>query len=344
MKQQDHPFDSYNRKLWRHFFVPLLTLLVVAVIGIIGFMRLNHATFLEAFYMVVVTLTTVGYRQDEKLSAAGILFDSIFVMVSVVLIVVVIGRALEFIVSGEFVRIRRKRKMEKKIEGMKGHFIICGYGRVGHQVAVELKAAKIPYVVIDGKPETAVELEDSDVNFIIGDGSHDIILEQAGVRRAKVLVAANDSDTANVFVTLSARVINPGITIVSRASSVESEEKMRKAGANKVISPYFIAGKRMAALATKPTAIDFVDTVMHSEHLEMEIREFQVDDICGYAGKTLGEAQIRQRSGAYVAAIRKTDGKFNLQPVAESKIDHGDIIVAIGTPKQLELLEKCLIK
>lgn len=242
---------SYSRRMWRHFFVPLLVLLLTAVVGIVGFMYLNHSTFLQAFYMVVVTLTTVGYRMDEGLTTAGILFDSLFVVVSVVMIVVVIGRALEFIVSGEFVHIRRLRRMEKKIEWMKDHYIICGFGRVGHQIAKEFEAAKIPFVVIDSKEDTSEELEELNMPYMIGDITSDKNLERAGIAKAKGLIASADSDTANVFVTLSARVLNPNLYIISRAGYPEAEEKLKKAGANRVISPYFTAGKHMAEIAIK---------------------------------------------------------------------------------------------
>ena len=234
--------------------------------------------------------------------------------------------------------------MEKRISEMKDHYIICGFGRVGHQVAVELNAAKIPYVVLDSKQETAEELGAQNLPYLVGDITSDNLLLEAGIKNAKGLIASADSDTANVFVTLSARVLNPKLNIIARASSVEAEEKLKKAGANKVLSPYFIAGKRMAQMVTKPTAVDFLDTVLHSEHMEMEMREFKILNKCSLVGKTLGEADIRRRSGAYIATIRKVDGAFNFQPVAESKIDAGDILVVVGTPKQIDLFENCMSK
>lgn len=245
---------SYNLRLWRHFFVPLLTLIMVAIIGMFGFMRFNHSSLLDAFYAVVVTLTTVGYRQDIGATLEGKLFDSVFVIVSVVLVVVVIGRALEFIVSGEFVKVRRLRRMEKKIEWMADHFIICGFGRVGHQIAQELLAAKVPFVVIDSKEEVSDELEEIGVPYLIGDITNDKNLERSGIGKARGLIASADSDTANVFVTLSARVLNPDLFIVARAGLPDSEEKLKKAGANKVISPYLTAGKHMAEIAIKHRA------------------------------------------------------------------------------------------
>ena len=331
---------SYNLRMWRHFFVPLFTLLLVSIIGIIGFMWFNRSSFLEAFYMVVVTLTTVGYRQDEGLSTAGILFDSFFVLVSIILLVVVIGRALEFIISGEFVKIRRLRRMEKKIEWMKDHYIICGFGRVGHQVAKDFEASKIPYVVIDIKEETADELEGTGTSYIIGDVTAENLLENAGAARARGLVACNDSDVANVFVTLSARAVNKDLYIVARASTPATEEKMKMAGANRVISPYFIAGHRLAAMATKPVVSDFLDTVMHGEHLEFSLREISLPENSALMDKTLAETEIRQRSGATILAIRRADGGFDLQPLAGTKFSQGDVAVAIGTHEKLDLLDK----
>jgi len=322
--------------------VPMLVLLLLVGAGILGFMVFEKISFLQALYLVAVTLTTVGMRPAENASSWALLFDTVFVVAGVVMVVILLGRALEFVVSGEFVKMRRRRRMEKKIESMKDHYIICGFGRVGHQVAVEFKAAKIPFVVLDSKPETAEELEPQGIPYIVGDITSDRTLLEANIKKAKGLIASADSDTANVFVVLSARVLNPNLIIIARAGTIDAEEKLKKAGANRVISPYFIAGKRMAALATKPTAVEFLDTVLHSENVEMEMREFHVNGYCSLAGKTLGEAQIRQRSGAYIAAIRKASGSFNLQPVADSKIDVGDTLVAIGTPGQLDLLEGCL--
>ncbi|MBN3033347.1 MAG: NAD-binding protein [Candidatus Saganbacteria bacterium] len=251
MKLKDYSADSYKLRLWRHFFAPLLTLLVVAVIGVIGFMKFNHTGFLEAFYMVVVTLTTVGYRMESNLSPAGMVFDSLFVMISIILLVVVIGKALEFIVSGEFTQVRRLMRMEKKIEWLSNHYIICGFGRVGHQIAKSLDEANIPYAVIDSKEETSEELEDLNIPYLIGDVTLDKNLERAGIAKAQGLIASADSDTANVFVTLSARGLNPNLYIIARAGMIDSEEKLKKAGANRVVSPYFIAGKHIAEIAIK---------------------------------------------------------------------------------------------
>lgn len=230
--------------------------------------------------------------------------------------------------------------MEKRIADLKNHYIICGYGRVGHQVADDLEAERIPYVVIDSRPEIMDELAAEDIPFLIGDIASDAILEKGGIKRARGLIASADSDAANVFVTLSARELNPKIYIVARSASKDSESKLKKAGANQVITPYLIAGRRMAAMVQKPIAMDYLDTVMHSEHLHIALREFDVDDKSNLIGRTLAETEIRQKSGATVLAIRSKDGSFNLQPAGSSKIQKDDTLITIGTQEQLDLLEK----
>lgn len=326
----------------RKLIIPVLILISLIGVGIFGFSYIEKWPLIDSIYMVVITLSTVGFREVHPLNTLGKIFTMGIIVVGVGTAVYTLGQIVEMMVEGEIIGYRRRRKMEKKINEMKGHYIICGFGRVGHQVAAELEAAKIPFMVIDNKPETATELEPTNTPFIIGDGSSDLILGNAGVKKAKGLIATNDSDTANVYVTLSARVANPSITIIARASSIDVEEKLKKAGANRVISPYFIAGKRIASMVTKPIGMDFLDTVLYSEHLEVEMREYNVGEQSHLLNKSLAEVQIRQKSGAFIVAIRKADGSFNFQPVAESKIEVGDILVAIGTPKQLDILDKLI--
>ncbi|MFA6549092.1 MAG: NAD-binding protein [Candidatus Margulisiibacteriota bacterium] len=325
----------------RRLFIPGLILIAIVVMGVVGYTSIEGWSVIDALYMVVITLSTVGFREVHDLSSWGRVLTMGIIVTGVSTAIYAAGQLIEMMVEGQIIGYRRRKKMKQRIKEIKDHYIICGFGRVGHQVAAEFTAAKIPFVVIDSKAETAVEMEPKDLPYIIGDIAADAILEEAGIMRAKGLVASADSDTANVFVTLSARVLNPNLYIIARSSSLDVEEKLRKAGADRVISPYFIGGKRMAQLAIKPTAVDFLDTVLHSEHLEMEIREIKVNH-CHLAGKTLAESQIRQKSGAYVAAIRNSDGEFNLQPTAESKIESGDTLVVIGAPKQFALLERCL--
>jgi voltage-gated potassium channel len=305
-----------------------------------GYTLIEGWTFLEAVYMLVITLFTVGFHEVRELSAAGRILTMLIIISGVGTAIYTVGQLGEMIVEGQIVGYRRRRRMEKKIKDMKDHYIICGFGRVGHQVAEEFATAKVPYVIIDSKPRTAEELEAKGVPYLIGDMTSDEKLEEGGIKKAKGLIACADSDVANTFVTLSARALNRDLYIVARASEKETEEKLKMAGANRVISPYFISGRRIAALAIHPVASDFLDTVMHGEHLEFSLREIEIPDRSSLLDKSLADAEIRQRSGATVLAIRRPDGGFNLQPLAVSKIEKGDILVVIGTQEQLELLER----
>jgi voltage-gated potassium channel len=247
---------------------------------------------------------------------------------------------MEIIVEGEILGYRKRKKMDKRIMEMRDHYIICGFGRVGHQVAADFNVAKIPYVVIDSKPETVSELEPKGIPHLVADATSDDVLVEAGIHRAKGLVACSDSDVANVYVTLSARDLNPGLLIVARAAQRATEKKLKTAGANRVISPYFISGRRMAALAAKPVTSDFLDLVTHGGELEFRLHEVAIPANSPLNRKTLAEAEIRDRSGALVLAIHKAGGSFELQPRASSIMDPGDTLVVIGTQEQIESLEK----
>ena len=317
-----------------------VALLIVVTVGITGYMFIEGWSLLDAAYMLVITLFTVGFREAHPLSDLGRIFTMSLIVSGVGTAIYTVGQAGELIVEGQLFGYRRKKQMKKKLKEMKDHFIICGFGRVGHEVFDELSAAGIPCVVIDIKPETEEELERRNVPYIIGDSAANGNLEAVGIKKAKGLVACADSDMENVFVTLSARSHNSDIFIVARASSKNAEAKLKMAGANKVISPYLISGRRMAALALRPVASDFLDMVMRGEHLEFSLREIHIDDKSKLIGKSLAEAEIRQKSGATVLAVRKSDGGFNLQPLAVSKVDRGDILVAVGTQEQLELFDR----
>jgi len=206
-------------------------------------------------------------------------------------------------------------------------------------VAVDFTSAKVPFVVIDAKPETAIQLEPRRILHIVGDATSDELLEEAGIAKARGLVACSDSDVANVYVTLSARALNPELFIVARASQRETEKKLRMAGANRVISPYFISGRRMAAMASKPVVTDFLDMVTHGGELEFGLHEIPLPAQSPVAGLTLEDTEIRTRSGALVLAIRKPDSTFDIQPRATSVVGPGDTLIVIGTPEQIERLE-----
>jgi len=254
------------------------------------------------------------------------------------------GRAVEIIVEGEMSGYQKRKRMEKIIREMNQHFIICGYGRVGHEVAATFEASKIRFVVIDSKPETTAELAPREIPLIIGDATSDEILLQAGIRNAKGLVACSDSDVVNVYVTLSARALNPHLRIVGRAAYRDTEKKLMKAGADRVISPYFISGVRMAAMATRPVISEFLDLVTHGGQLEYNLYEVAVPADSVLIGRSLEQADIRGKSGATILAIRYPEGIFELQPKAATVLQKGSVLVVLGTQGQIETLEKMVQK
>jgi voltage-gated potassium channel len=319
-----------------------IVLLALLLVGVAGFMTIEHWTMLESIYMVTITLLTIGFQEVHPLSPEGRIFTMIIAIVGVGTAIYAAGQAAETIVEGELFGYRMRRKMEKQIKELCDHYILSGFGRVGHQVAEDFHSAGILYVVIDTKPETVNELQPKGVPHIIGDPTLDEVLEEAGIRKAKGLVACSDSDVSNVYVTLSARALNPRLYIVARASQRETEKKLKMAGADRVISPYFISGRRMAAMVMRPVTCDFLDTVSHGGELEFRLHEIPVPAHSSLADKTIAESRIRTRCGAVVLAIHKAGGSFELQPQASSVIRPNDTLVVIGTQGQIESLVKMM--
>lgn len=319
-----------------------MLLCLIVAIGVAGYMIIEGWPLLDSAYMVVITLFTIGFSEVQPLSPVGKVFTMILAVTGVGTAVYAAGQAVEVIVEGEMSGYQRRKRMTKKINDMTNHYIICGFGRVGHQVADALQGSKLPCVVIDSKMETTTELQSAGVPAIVGDATSNEVLLTARIDRAKALIACSDSDVANVYITLSARALNPSLYIVARAGVRDTEKKLLIAGANRVISPYFMAGRRMAALATRPVITDFLDLVTHGGQLEFNLHEIPIGASSTVAGKTLAEADIRKHSGAMVLAIRKADESFDLQPRASSRIDPHDILVVIGTDEQIALLENMI--
>ena len=321
--------------------LPALALLtIITAIGIAGYVVIEGWTLTEAAYMLVITLFTIGYEEVHPLSTNGMYLTMLVIVTGVGTSIYLAGQAVEIIVEGEMFGYQRKKRMAREISGMKDHYIICGYGRVGHQVAEAFEQTKVRYVVIDAKPETKDELEPRGIPNIIGDATSDDTLLEAGIQRARCLIACSDSDVANVYVTLSARALSPPLYIVARAGVRDTERKLMMAGANRVISPYFIAGRRMAAMATRPVTSDFLDLVSHGGQVEFSLHEIAVPPGSSLTSKTLAEADIRGETGTTILAIRRVDGSFDLQPSSSSRIAGHDILVVLGTSGQIDKLEK----
>jgi voltage-gated potassium channel len=321
----------------------LLALGVITVAGVIGYMVLEGWSFTDALYMTVITLTTVGYREVRPLDTTGQLWTMLLLVTGVGTLFYAAVSSVELVVEGAIRGYFGRRRMQTAIGKLSDHYILCGYGRVGRQVAAEFARDGIPFVVVDQDPEIVEECAAVGYLALLGEASDDGRLEEAGVRRAKGLVAAVDSDADNVFVVLSARKLNPRLNIVARASSDESAAKLEMAGADRTLSPYAVGGRRLASLATQPLIVDFLEIVTRGEEgIEFRLEEFGVPKDSFIAGHTIGELRIGEKTGAMILAIRNKEGTFDTTPSASDGMRAGDTLIVLGTPEQISRLEQLM--
>jgi voltage-gated potassium channel len=319
----------------------LLALAVITVAGVLGYMVFEGWSFTDALYMTVITVTTVGYREVRTLDTTGQLWTMLLLITGVGTLFYAAVSSVELVVEGTIRGYFGRRRMQAAIGRLNGHYILCGYGRVGRQVAREFARDGVPFVVVDQNPQIIEECLAEGYLALLGEASDDDVLEEAGVQRARGLVAAVDSDAENVFVVLSARKLNPKLNIVARASSEESAAKLEIAGADRTLSPYAVGGRRLASLATQPLIVDFLDVVTRGEHgIEFRLEEFGVPEDSFIAGRTIGELRIAERTGAIILATRNKEGTFDTAPSATDRIRAGDTLIVLGTREQISSLNQ----
>lgn len=318
----------------------LFALGAIVIIGTVGFIAIEDMALIDAIYMTIITITTVGFGEIKTLSPEGRLFTIALVAGGVGIIGYSLGTMIEFVVGGQLSGLYRRRNMTRRIENLRAHFIICGYGRVGEAVAKEFARHDATFVVIDQGGETLNRLSESGHLFIEGDATTDEVLMAAGVERAAGLVAAVDSDADNTFVTLSARVLNPDLFIVARSNSDEAINKLEKAGASKVISPYSVSGRRMATVLLKPLVTDYLEVMAGAGELEFRVEEFALNATCEVVGRSIKELDIRNETGASILAVRHGTGGFDTNPDPSLVLSDEDVVVAIGTPDEMVRLEE----
>jgi voltage-gated potassium channel len=317
--------------------VASVALLVVLAIGTIGYAILGF-TVLDAVYQTVTTVTTVGFREVRPLSATGKIFTMVLILAGVGTALYALTQLLEAAVDGHLLQHMEARRMDRAIAGMDDHVIICGWGRVGRASAVHLSATGQRVVVVDRNPERLADLE---YPYVLGDIGDDEVLRKAGIGRARALVAALDTDADNVYVTLSARALRPDLVIIARARSDESTSKLLRAGADRVVNPQLIGGRRMAAFALAPDVADFLDVVMHDESLDFRIEQIEVGATSPLQGRTIGEVGLAETTGVVILALRPNpSAEFVPNPSSGVRIEPHSILIAIGTPAQLDALRK----
>jgi voltage-gated potassium channel len=321
----------------------VVALAIITAVGIFGYMAFEGWSFTDSLYMTVITLTTVGYREVRVLDTSGQLWTMLLLITGVGTLFYAAVSSVELVVEGTVRGYFGRRRVKAAIDRLNGHYILCGYGRVGRQVAREFAADDVPFVIVEHEQDVLEECLAEGYLALLGEASDDEVLEKAGILRAGGLIAAVDSDAANVFVVLSARKLNPNLHIVARASSEESAGKLEIAGADRTLSPYAVGGRRLASLATQPLIVDFLDVVARGEKgIEFRLEEFSVPEHSTIAERTIGDLKIGERTGAIVLAIRTAEGNFDTTPSADDRLRARDTLIVLGSRGQIERLEQLM--
>ncbi len=303
------------------------------VIGTAGYMLLEGWDLSDALYMTVISVTTAGFREVRELDDGGRLWTMLVTGFGVILIFGSVGLVTEYLVIGATSGRRLRRRMTREVDELRDHFILCGYGRVGSTVARELVHDGEPFVVIDANPESLEHARDDGYLVVEGDATDDAVLRAGGIMRAKGLVAMIDSDAQNVYVILSARALNPGLFVVGRASTPAAEEKLARAGADRVVSPYTMAGRRLAELAVRPRVVDFLDAALSHGELSFSLEEFHARAGGPLEGVSVGE--LRKR-GLFVLAILEAGDRYAANPPDDRRLAGDETFIASGSADALK--------
>ena len=325
-------------KALRNLRLIVLALIFVILAGTLGFHWIEGWPWFDGFYMVVTTLTTIGYQETHPLSHAGRVFNVCVIVTGVSLVFLGIGALTQALLEFELRSFFGRRKMEREIDRLTGHYIICGAGRVGRSAARELARRPAPFVVIESNQEKAARFN-QDWLMLVGDATKEQTLREAHIDRARGLVAATTTDATNLYIILTARGLNPKLKIIARASEEDAEKHLLKAGADFIVSPYSFAGQRIAQTFLRPHVVSFLDTATTHLGMDLEIGEISVGPESRFAGKTIETSRIRQERGVIVLAIKRGQG-MHFNPAPDDRIEAGDFLIAMGEPSQLREVEQ----
>ena len=309
------------------------------LLGVIGYAYLENYSFTEAFYMTMITISTVGYGEVRALSPSGQTFTTLFIFLNLGVFAYSASAFSYFIVQGQIFKTMRKKELSRKIKTLTNHVIVCGYGRYGREIAYHFESMKLPFVVIESDDQIIDEIESIDRNilFIHGDSTLDEVLLEAGIKNAKSLVIALHNDTCNLYTVLSARQLNPNIIIISRAQDQKAHDKLLLAGATHVVMPKQIGGFYMASLVTKPDAVEFFTFMTTEYNTEITFEEFHYDQLPDqFKDKSLSEINFRNATGANVVGYKNNLGKYIVNPSPDQVLEKASSIIVLGTPKQIE--------
>ena len=324
----------------RRYLVLILIPIALMSGGTAGYYLLDDRyTFLDSLYMTVTTLTTVGYGEVHPLKPSGRIFTIILLLVGVLTFFYTVTELVRLVIGGEVQELLGRRRMERNLANLKNHMIICGYGRMGRHVCGEFSRRGLPFVIIDRRPEVLRNFDLAHGIALEGDATSDEVLRHAGVERARALVTVAASDADNLFITLSARLLNDKLFIVARAEGELAEEKLLRAGASRVVTPYAIGGAKVAMAVLRPAVVDFIELATGSEHLDLQIEETLIQPGSKLAGVTLHASGLRQDLGVIVVAIKKENGHLVSNPPGDAVMTPGDTLIALGARQSLDRVE-----
>ncbi len=330
------PLYPAVRHPFHHFLGALSVLLLLVVLGTLGYWTIERMSLLDALYMTVITLSTVGFGEVQPLSPHGRLFTIGLIAGGGALAAYAAGTAIEYLSSGEWRDFLEARRESRMLRGMTGHYLVCGFGRVGRHVTQELIEQGLRVVVIDTDSAALSRLKSLEISTIVGTASDEGVLTAAGILQAKGLVACASSDAENLLIVLTARLMNPRLQIVARAIDESSERKLQKAGADRVVLPYQLAAFRMTTCLIRPAVADFLWEVAHVGGIELFLEQIPLREGSCLVGQTLAQAQLRNRFNVTIVGCRLPDGSLSVRPTAETVLDAGKELIALGTHAELQ--------
>ena len=317
------------------------SLAALLFLGSLGYVLIEGWSFFDALYMTVTTLTTVGYGEIHPMDQAGRAYTMVLILAGVGVMLYIVGALARVVVEGEIQAALGKRKIRRRVQKLKDHYIICGYGRLGKIIARQLSNAGIPLVVVENDPEVIAKVEAQGYSFVAGDATQEEVLLEAGIERAKGLVAVLHSDAGNVYITLTARSLNPRLFIVARGEEPGSQQKLLRAGADKVESPYEMGGRKMAHTILRPTVTTFMELAMQ-EGVEWSMEEIAVSEGSPMVGVPLMDTGIRKNLDLIAVAVKRADGTLLFNPTPHTTLQGGDTLIVVGMRHNLEKFEEML--
>lgn len=333
---------SMHSRLFRRVLLIAGLIVITLIVGTVGFEVIEGYSWFDGFYMTLTTITTVGYQELKPLSRAGRIFNSFLISFGVTAMFLAVGAMTQTIIELELQDRYGKRRKKRMIHNLHDHFIVCGFGRVGRNASYEIQRANAPFLVIDRNEQRVAKAASAGMLAVAADATHDDSLREAGVLRAKGLIAALPSDAENLFIILSAKTLNPRLTVVTRASEEEAGEKLRRAGADTVFTPYSMAGRQLADALLRPHVVEFLDFARSNIGPKVTMEQLCVAPKTEFTRKPLGQLLELRKSGVIVLAIRKPEGETIFNPPAEAEISAGDFLIVMGERPSLQKLEEIL--